>query len=124
MAIRTYRAAVLLLLVGPLIAPAGARSCPPRASYDVARDWIRNTLQCERHNTPLSSWIEWAEYCPDGQHGFFFLKVKTGGGKEYLYERMPRAVFDGFKGAPSAGTFYNREIKARYGFDLGRLDCE
>src|SRR5438105_1274807 len=82
---------------------AWARACPPRDNYETARLWVQSNLHCERHETPQSSWVEWAEYCPDGELGFFIMKVKTGQQKQYLFERMPRSVWGGFVSAPSAG---------------------
>ena len=76
-------------------------------------------LQRERHVTERSSWIEWAEYCPFGDAGFFFLKGKAGQQQTYLYERMPRSVWDGFVSAPSAGKYYDATIRgARFRFLL------
>jgi hypothetical protein len=72
---------------------------------------VQSNLHCERHGTPQSLWIDWAEYCADGEVGFFIMKVKTGLQKQYLFERMPRNVWDGFVSAPSAGTFYNAAIR-------------
>ena len=90
---------------------AQARACPPRDDYDHARTWVQSNLHCERHGTPQSSWIEWADYCPDGQLGFFIMKVKTGQQKQYLFEHIPRSVWDGFVSAPSAGKYYDAALR-------------
>jgi KTSC domain len=35
-------------------------------------------------------------------------------GRRYVYRDVPQAVYDGFRGAFSRGTFFNREIRDRY----------
>jgi hypothetical protein len=50
-------------------------------AVDRARADLRSAqsnLRRERHHTPQSSWIDWAEHCPDGDLGSFIIKVKTG----------------------------------------------
>jgi KTSC domain len=37
-------------------------------------------------------------------------------GRRYVYTDVPPDVFDAFKVAPSRGTFFNHEIRDRYGF--------
>ena len=62
---------------------------------------------------------ESGEYCPDGATGFFFLKVKIGKGKDYLFEHMPPLVWNAFKDSTAPGIFYHREIEGtRYRFRL------
>ena len=36
--------------------------------------------------------------------------------RRYIYEDVPPDVFDAFKAAFSKGTFFNHEIRDRYGF--------
>ena len=36
--------------------------------------------------------------------------------RRYIYGDVPPEVFDAFKAAFSKGTFFNREIRDRYGF--------
>ena len=98
---------------------AQARACPPPDDYEHARAWVQGNLRCESQGTPQSSWIEWAEYCPDEELGFFILKVKDGQEKQYLFERMPRSVCDSLVTSSSAGTYYNAAIRgARFWFFL------
>jgi hypothetical protein len=115
-----WRISVLLLVLSLFgLSDALARACPPRDDYEHATAWVQSNLQCERRETPQSAWIEWAEYCPDGELGFFIMKVKTGQQKQYLFERMPRSVWDGFVGASSAGKYYNVTIRgAQFRFVL------
>ena len=40
------------------------------------------------------------------------IHFKTGG--VYLYQAVPRAVFDGFREAPSKGQFFQSTIRDRY----------
>jgi hypothetical protein len=42
------------------------------------------------------------------------LSVTFVTGRLYLYERVPREVYDAFLRAPSRGSFFNSEIRDRY----------
>lgn len=103
-----YFAAWFALALITTEAQTHARSCPPRGDYDSAVTWIESHLSCERHKTPSSTWIEWGEYCPDGELGYFVLKVQ--GGTSHLFERMPPGLWEGFKTAASANQYYKRAI--------------
>jgi hypothetical protein len=37
-------------------------------------------------------------------------------GRRYVYDNVPREVFDAFQAAPSRGAFFNQEIRDRYAF--------
>jgi hypothetical protein len=37
-------------------------------------------------------------------------------GRRYLYERVPRHIYDAFVQAPSRGTFFNTEIRGFYDY--------
>lgn len=37
-------------------------------------------------------------------------------GKTYVYENVPRAVYDALLAAPSAGAFFNASIRECYGY--------
>jgi hypothetical protein len=37
-------------------------------------------------------------------------------GRKYVYDRVPPAVYDEFRAAPSKGGFFNAEIRDRYPF--------
>ena len=49
-------------------------------------------------------------YDPDANR--LLIHFKTGG--VYLYEAVPRAVFDGFREAPSKGQFFQSTIRDRF----------
>ena len=42
------------------------------------------------------------------------LKVRFRDDRAYLYFDVPPSIFQAMKSAPSAGRFYNEEVKARY----------
>ena len=44
------------------------------------------------------------------------LHVRFVSGGYYIYQDVPRQVFDGLLNAPSKGSFLNREIKGVYQF--------
>lgn len=44
------------------------------------------------------------------------LTVTFTTGREYVYEQVPRSIYEKFKGASSQGTFFNRNIRDRYPF--------
>jgi hypothetical protein len=37
-------------------------------------------------------------------------------GRRYVYDDVPRDVYDAFKAASSRGTFFNRHIRDHYGY--------
>lgn len=49
-------------------------------------------------------------YDLDAQH--LFIHFKTGG--VYVYQAVPRAVFDAFRAAPSKGQFFRHAIRDRF----------
>ena len=68
---------------------------------------IEETIQ-----TPESSWIQSATFrSSDDRMGFFLLTAKN---KKYIYQDVPRELWEGFKKADSKGGYYNRHIKGRY----------
>lgn len=42
------------------------------------------------------------------------LCVAFRNGRRYVYEGVPRALYEAFKRAPSAGTFFNDRIKGHF----------
>jgi KTSC domain-containing protein len=44
------------------------------------------------------------------------LHVRFLAGGYYIYQDVPRQVFDGLMSAPSKGSFLNREVKGVYQF--------
>ena len=84
------------------------------SSYSEAMDQIRSASFriAEEQNTNESSWVRGAEfYSCDGASGFFILHTED---REYIHTAVPAAVWQGFKGASSFGTYYNTNIKRRY----------
>lgn len=66
----------------------------------------------ERVETPQSSWIIGASYYScDGDFGYFILETAK---REFLYAKVPKGIWEGFKVAGSAGRYYNTYIKGRY----------
>jgi hypothetical protein len=64
------------------------------------------------HCFPESSMIQGLSYDPDRQT----LGIVFRDSGRYLYDGVPEPVFAAFCRAPSAGTFFNAQIKGRYGF--------
>ena len=44
------------------------------------------------------------------------LSVTFVSGRRYLYERVPRDIYDAFLRAPSRGAFFNAEIRGIYDY--------
>lgn len=83
-------------------------------SYKEAHEIIKNTKfnHIDEVNTSKSSWIKGAKfYSCDNNFGFFILKT---GKQDYIYQNLPRDIWDDFKNAESFGRFYNKKIKNRY----------
>ena len=53
-----------------------------------------------------------AMFAYDLDAGSLLIHFKTGG--VYVYQAVPRAVFDGFREAPSKGQFYQSTIRDRF----------
>lgn len=83
-------------------------------SYQQAISEVENAKFkiSESVNTSQSSWIQSAHYYScDGLTGYFIFKTHD---KEYLYQDVPREVWNGFKNAASFGSYYDVNIKHRY----------
>jgi hypothetical protein len=51
------------------------------------------------------------------------LEITFVSGKSYIYEGVPRSVYERLLQPPSKGTFFNDHIKDKYSFALGeRID--
>jgi hypothetical protein len=59
-----------------------------------------------------SSNLEAIGYSDDDQT----LWVQFKGGRTYIYDEVPRYVFEDLQAAPSKGSFLNREVKSNYHF--------
>jgi hypothetical protein len=67
-------------------------------------------------NTSKSSWIRSALfYSCNGTTGYFILRTDK---KEYLHSGVPLTLWKQFKNASSFGSFYDRNIRGRYRFNL------
>lgn len=67
-------------------------------------------------NTSKSSWLRSASfYSCNGITGYFILRTDN---KEYLHTGVPLTLWKQFKNAPSFGSFYDRNIRGRYRFNL------
>jgi len=67
----------------------------------------------ETANTSSSSWIMAAKYYScDGNTGYFI--YSTNKGYEYIHDRVPTYVWEGFKKAQSKGSYYDINIKNKY----------
>jgi len=88
-------------------------------TYDEAKSSISQAsfqIQ-ETVDTRKSSWIRGATYYScDGRTGYFLLGTDK---KEYLFQGMPLAVWEGFKKADSFGDYYNAFIRGRFPLSLG-----
>lgn len=63
-----------------------------------------------RYPAMPSTAIRFISYDEDAER----LSVTFVTGRLYLYERVPREVYEKFLSAPSRGSFFNSEIRDRY----------
>jgi hypothetical protein len=89
---------------------------PAFQSYDEAMQYVRATYPGESIETGRSSCITGAEYFNADGRGYLILAMR---GRDYIFAGVPVDVWNGFKQAPSLGSYYNSEIRGRYHFDLG-----
>lgn len=69
-------------------------------------------------NTSKSSWIRGASYYScDGQTGYFLLLADK---KNYLFQGLPKVIWEGFKSADSFGEYYHAYIRDRYYMYVGQ----
>lgn len=88
-------------------------------SYSQAVRLVKNSnfKISEAANTSMSSWIKSAKYYScDGHSGY--LIYTTNKGYEYIHKGVPLNIWEGFKNAPSKGSYYDRNIKSRYRLPL------
>lgn len=45
------------------------------------------------------------------------LTIEFTGGSSYDYFNVPRSVWQGLKGADSAGSYFHRQIRGRYSYE-------
>lgn len=46
------------------------------------------------------------------------LYVRFRNGRTYLYENVPQVVYEDLISAPSAGAYFNANVKGHYGFSV------
>jgi uncharacterized protein with PQ loop repeat len=88
------------------------------SSYDVAINIIKSSKfkYSESVNTTKSSWISGATYLScDGQFGYLIIII---GVKEYIHADVPLLIWNEFKNADSFGSYYNKNLRGRYRFNL------
>lgn len=88
------------------------------SSYDVAINIVKSAKFkfSESVNTTKSSWISGATYLScDGLFGYLIIII---GIKEYIHADVPLLIWNEFKNADSFGSYYNKNLRGRYRFNL------
>lgn len=63
-------------------------------------------------DTSSSSWIRNAKFFScDGNTGYMIYSTDS---KDYIHAGLPIEIWQGFKDAPSKGSYYNHNIKGNY----------
>lgn len=62
-------------------------------------------------DSPESSWIEGAEY--DQETKVLIIETEK---QEYTFVDVPIEVWEGFKNAPSKGSYYHKNIRDKYSY--------
>ena len=89
------------------------------SSYQQAIRTIQNTkfVLTDRLPSGKSSWIKTANYYScNGTNGYMI--YTTDKGRQYIHSGLPLNVWQAFKTASSSGSFYVRNMKNRYRFQL------
>ena len=87
-------------------------------SYEDAKNQISSATfpVQESANTAGSSWIRSANfYSCDGQQGFLIIGTDY---QAYIHSNVSVGLWEEFANASSKGSFYSRNIKGRYSFNL------
>lgn len=80
-----------------------------KTKFENERIQIKEEMQREEEFTHASSFVGTVTYTPELQS----MEI-TLGSRVYPYCGVPQRLYDGFKGAPSKGAFFNRAIKGIY----------
>jgi hypothetical protein len=87
-------------------------------SYEDAKNQISSATfpVQESANTAGSSWMRSANfYSCDGQQGFLIIGTDN---QTYIHANVSVGLWEEFANASSKGSFYSRNIKGRYSFNL------
>ena len=89
------------------------------SSYQQAISTIQNTkfVLSDRLPAEKSSWIKTASYYSCNRISGYMIYT-TDKGRQYIHSGLPINVWQAFKTASSSGSFYVRNIKNRYRFQL------
>lgn len=60
-----------------------------------------------------SSNLSEASYDPDTQE----LRITFNDGRTYSYSSVPASIYTGLQRAPSAGSYFHRQIKGRFAYE-------
>jgi hypothetical protein len=71
------------------------------------------TVVVETVEFPGSSNLMSATYDPDVEN----LEVQFNDGSAYTYFSVPASIYRGLSLAPSAGSYFHRQIKGRYAYE-------
>lgn len=111
--IRYFLAFFLLLETSCAKEPAFIGSDPTQAVPVIRAAYEGDNWQ------PSSSTIHTVEYFADSPRKFLivtFRRREGGTSKPYLYEGFPPHLWEEWRRAPSAGTWYNSKLKGRFPF--------
>ena len=84
------------------------------SSYEEAEEAIESASFAfeDDFKAESSSWISRGSfYSCNGSQGFLIWETE---GREYIHVDVPRNVWEGFKEAESAGSYYNGYIRGQY----------
>lgn len=87
-------------------------------SYEDAKNQISSATYPvqESANMAGSSWIRYARfYSCDGQQGFLIIGTDN---QTYIHANVSVRVWEEFANASSKGSYYSRNVKGRYSFNL------
>jgi hypothetical protein len=90
-------------------------------TYENAIDVVKAArfIFTDSVNTSNSSWIRGAWYYScDSKAGYFIIKTDS---RNYIHDKVPISVWQGFKNAESFGSFYNSNIRGKFRLDLPKF---
>ena len=88
---------------------------PSFRSYEAAVTYYLESGKLEWMH-PQSSAIHKAAYHKDDQVMIIYFTSNIY--KGYIFDEVPKDLWEEFKNAPSKGRFYNTRIKGKFGYDL------